>query len=163
MNDDFIDNRELQSFEAELAAVRPQISQQEKDRILFASAFAAGQSQSFRSLLPWKLFSGVLSALLITSSTLLITSHLQMAELIANRITPASNGLPHESPKPAQTEPIVTSPHRIIAKLDSWQLPSSSGESLGRQIEQFQKLEPRIQSVSVSAMTRNAQTRENSF
>ncbi len=164
MNDDLSPDPQLSSLEAHLAAHSPFTSASEKERILYACAFAAGQKTASRTLRYWKMAAGALSFLVVGS----VIPHLRAVQIPAHQ--PSESSRPSEAPssqpptsqppsRPPQSPPVDSySPvqREIAINLDAWQVRDHGGESLTTQLGEFAQLDPHSRSLSVCSLTRTA-------
>jgi hypothetical protein len=157
MNDNPIQDPQRQSFEARLAAFIPRVSPQRKDELLYACAYAAGANAALPSLRRWKRATAVLCGLLCAVSL----SH--SLRLSTNTPTPIAiqTSDPPASPERQQVQtpmpPEFDDAHDpFAAKLDAWQLPVSSSESLSSQLAQLQHADPDHRLLTVSRLDLDA-------
>lgn len=152
MNEKDLSDPLWQSFEAQLAAQVPQISLQERNQILYACAFSAGQTKGSQSLRLWKMTVTMLGLLLTVS----LIPHLHAPPDIARQIQSIPGSSEGTSPQSVTAEETSESDSQmyLMANLDAWRVPSSENRMLSSQLTEFAQLDPYLRSITVSSMSR---------
>jgi hypothetical protein len=139
-----------QSFETELAAHVPQVSIQERDQILYACAFAAGQSKERQSVRTWKVMAAVLSLLLTVS----LIPHRQAPPSIVRETRNAPVYPETTSSQAPSMELVPESQRLLLIDLDAWKVHSPENRLLSEQLSEFAQFDPHLRSLTVSSMNR---------
>lgn len=158
MNEDSPHDIELNALAARLAARPPQISPQQRDDILYASAFASGRNASARSLRIWKSTAAVLSLLLVGA----VVSPMHAPPQIADR--PEEPAVPVEIESPIQSNeslPVMVAQKTQLVNLDAWQVPTSPHDRLNEQLAKWSQSGPHLRSMTFSSLTRTFLAPEN--
>jgi hypothetical protein len=152
VNDNDISGPPWQSFEKELAVHVPQISVQERDQILYACAFAAGQMKRSQSIRFWKMMVTTLSLLLAVS----LIPHLHSPSDISYETQSVPGSPEGTSSQAMKAEEASESESEILlmVNLDAWRVPSSKNRLLSSQLTEFGQLDPYQRSLTVSSMNR---------
>jgi hypothetical protein len=146
MNDQSLNDPLLQSLEARLAAIVPQVSQVEQQQLLYQCAFAAGRQSGIRAVRCWQAASAVLVCLVFGLSALYFDHRQHLARRdVAPRRPPWESVLAAESPEVAQRQ---TMP--LTIELDAWQIRASEELLTERTVALS---DPHLRSMTMGAMT----------
>ena len=151
MNDRSLDP-ELRSLEARLEAITPRVSAEEQQRLLYDCAFAAGKKRAGAALNRWLAVAGLLAIVWIVSSAPWTAGDSNRAER-------------KHAPRVASEEPSFEfalleeafAPRKDTkGDLDAWRVPASPTASLAAQLDEFNRTDSHLRSLSVGTMTRSA-------
>jgi hypothetical protein len=151
MNEYPLNDPELQSFEARLAARVPRVSPVEQQRLLYECAFAAGQRTAGRSVRRWQSAAAVLGLLLLSVAVPFARNQLLIAKHPSEPISPAEMAPPRLSPD-SQPPAVVRPP--VTVELDAWQIPASAEGALTEQLAQLKQTDPHMRSLAVGVFAR---------
>jgi hypothetical protein len=168
MNEYPLNDPQLQSLEARLAASAPAIPAAERQQLLYQCAFAAGQRASRRCLRAWQAAAaalGVLVALLSVPFSGDVPRPEDPDHAAGREPSPAAAGdLAHgprmpRDPRPDTGAELVVArsqrPQPPQVELDAWQVRSSDQAALTEQLAQFSQLDPGLRSLAVGRLTRS--------
>jgi hypothetical protein len=153
MNDDSLHDPQLQSFEARLASRSPQVSAVQRDNLLYACAFAAGQQAAVRPLRRWRLATAALSVVLVGA---MIPYVREPPPIPRQPIERHAITEPTPPRKPVLVESGALAHEPAVVHLDAWQMRTQSGESLTEQLCQLEKTDPHLRSLAVGVLTQAA-------
>jgi hypothetical protein len=149
----------LQRLEAGLASAAPQASRDEQQAILYASAFAAGQSTAARGTRRWRGAAALLATIALlawipwTSLDLTPGENSRPSEYAKTRPTPRNVILaPVEMEIGTEPRSGTDSSERQLV-LDAWQIATPAGEALAAELSKFRSLEPDQQRMTVGSMS----------
>ena len=155
VNDHSLSDPQLQTFEAQLSAMAPQISLKEQQLLLYQCAFAVGRRAGRRTLRRWQ----------ATTAALVVLVSLGLAvPFVQNRWTPAHQHLvkanvPTETMRqrvPSQ-QPAHESRQASAVALDAWQVPKPA--ALPFDSAEVAHTDPSVRSLTVTGLIRAMQTR----
>ena len=152
MNDHSLNDPQLQSLEARLAAMAPRASAAEQQQLLYQCAFAAGRSASGKLIRRWQVAVGTLAALLLAVSVSLVQDRFLPARQVVE--VPVSPREAAQQSLPNHPEPLQSLPTPKSVELDAWQVPESMRFGSGPVLAQSQPSDPHQRSLTVGAMTR---------
>lgn len=151
MNEHSLNDAQLQSFEARLAAAVPQLSPIQQQQLLYQCAFAAGQGVAGRSLRRWQVVVAALVVLLLGMSVPFAHDRLLLAKQKVEPIV-----VPDETTQrmvtPSEIPIIARQPATV--ELDAWQTQQSSSVSLANDLDRFERTDPHLRSLAVGTLTR---------
>ncbi len=151
MNDHSLNDPQLQSLEARLAAAAPQSSPVEQQQLLYRCAFAAGELAGRKSLRRWRVASATLVVLLLGLSVPVAHDHWRLA---AQKREPSTSTELKPQPMLAQSEILFSARQSAAFDLDAWQMPRSDRVSLSDELAQFRNTDPHLRSLAVGTFTR---------
>src|SRR5687768_6181781 len=139
MNDPSLNDPQLQSLEARLAAMAPQESPARQQELLYRCAFAAGQVSTRASLRRWQAAVGALALLFVAASIPLARNQSLVVKQEPNSVSPRQTDL-SQPPMLAQQEAPPTVREPVHLETNAWQLASSPTASLANDLAQFQQV-----------------------
>jgi hypothetical protein len=150
-NDDMLNDPQLQALESRLAALTPQPSLQEQQRLLYECAFAAGRKAATRATRRWQAAAAVLAILLGVGLPMARES----SPLAKRAAPPPAPEVKSARPTPEERH-FPQFPQRRVAAvaLDAWQTRPSTADSLARELAQFERADARERSLTLGVMTR---------
>jgi hypothetical protein len=154
MNEPSLNDPQLLSLEARLAAMAPQESPARQQELLYRCAFAAGQSSARTAVRRWQAAAVALAVLLIGASIPLANHQLAVAKRDP-KPAPPQRVAPPQPPMLAQQEIPPTVREPVHLELDAWQVASSPSTSLAIDLAQFQQVDPELRSLAAGALARS--------
>jgi hypothetical protein len=153
MNDPSLNDPQLQSLEARLAAMAPQESSARQQELLYRCAFAAGQVSTRASMRRWRAAVAALALLLVAASIPLARNQ---SLVVKQEPVPVAPRQMDESQPPilAQREAPPTVREPVQLETDAWQLASSPTASLAEDLAQFQQIDPDLRSLAAGPLAR---------
>jgi hypothetical protein len=150
MNEHPINDPKLQSFEARLAALTPQLSAGEQQQLLYQCAFAAGRKANRRSVRRWQAVAALLAVVMVGWRIYGGAQSVVVIEKKAQPSPPAEVVFPRAV---AQLELPTGARQSGTVELDAWQTPPSHS-NLNDEVARFKSVDPHLQSLAVGAFTR---------
>lgn len=152
VNDHSLNDPKLQTFEARLSAMSPQISAKEQQHLLYQCAFAVGRRAGRRSLRRWQASTVALVLLSLGTAVPFIqnrwTPTRQLAESNApTEVRPQLKLIRQRAAAPRQTSAIA---------LDAWQMPHSAQSAFDS--THAAHIDPSVRSLTVTGLIRAMQT-----
>ena len=154
VNDHSISDPQLQTFEAQLSAMAPQISPKEQQVLLYQCAFAVGHQSGRGTLRRWQ----------AATAALVVLMSLGIAvPFVQDRWTPAQQHLANAKaptevkpqPTPSQ-QPVHESRQAPAVALDAWQVPKSAAPPFDS--AEVAHTDPSVRSLTVTGLIRAMQT-----
>lgn len=156
MTDPSLNDPQLQSLEARLAAMAPQESPARQQELLYRCAFAAGQSATRGSVRRWQAAVAALALLLVGMSVPLARNQMMVVRHDPKPAAPQQE-ISTQPPMLVQQEapPSVREP--VHVDLDAWQLAASPTASLASELSQFQQVDPDLRLLAAGPLARAMQ------
>jgi hypothetical protein len=151
MNEHSLQDPQLRSLEARLAAAAPQSSHIEQQQLLYQCAFAAGQQVGRKSLQSWRVAAATLVVLCCGLSVPLAHDRWKLEE--PARELPTATKAPSQ-PMLAYSEVPFSARPSAAVDLDAWQMPHSERMSLSDELAQFRRTDPHLRSLAMGTFTR---------
>ena len=152
MNDPSLTDPELRTLAARLAAIAPLVPVAEQQRLLYASAFSAGQKSTLRTVRHWQSVAAGLVILLVGLTISRGSQHVMLAEH-SNERTASPQQVARDRAV-ERTEGISAMRQVTLADLDAWQLRPRENYLSPESLLQRKPIDPRLQPFTVSALTR---------
>jgi hypothetical protein len=149
MNDDSLSDPRLQSLEARLAAMAPQVPLHEQQQLLYQCGVAAGRKATRGALLRWRVIAASLLVVAIGLSVPRGSDRVEIAEDHKAESEPVEIRLPRF----AEVE--IPEIRRGDVELDAWQAPRPERDSLADELARFEQTDQHLRSLTVGAMMRS--------
>jgi hypothetical protein len=154
MNEPSLNDPQLQSLEARLAAMTPQESSARQQALLYQCAFAAGRSSAQKTTRRWQAAATTFALLAIAMSVPLARTQLLIAGPRAQPIVLEQPVQP-QPPALVQQESIPEVRQAAHVDVDAWQTPLSASASLDKDLARFEQTDGDLRWLTVGALTRS--------
>lgn len=145
----------LSSFEDQIANQSPSVSTSDRDKLLYACAFSAGQLAGSRSTKIWRIATATLSVMLVGALVPYGAARPSIVNQQIEQLMPLPTSILEPSIVAVAPRPLKGPPR---CNLDIWQIPSPDTNSLGQQLAQLSELDAHQKSLTVRFLTRAALT-----
>jgi hypothetical protein len=151
MKDDSLDDPQLKSLEARLAAAAPRTAAEDQQRLLYQCAFAAARNAAGRRLRRWQAAAAALAVLLAATNLTGVHEPIRVAKRTEKPPAPAEQW----TRSPSESLTVAASIRKPAAvALDAWQSPTDLAASFNEELARFKRIDPQSRALTLGAMTR---------